>query len=572
MVRFSSRSDAGRRQDWSLRSHLIAFALVLILPIAAVSGLAVARFAASERKATESRATVAAHEAMLDVDAELESDITILDTLATSLYLDSGDYASFQRVAARIAARRHAHVLLLDPSLRELMNTRVPYGTKLPRTADPDTARKVLATGEPQVSGLFMGSVARHYVFNVDAPVLRGGKVAFILIITIEPSRILGILKAQPVPSGWAFTVVDRDHRVIARTVDPAQSVGRQALIGPGSTLPGRASGLVRNLSFGGTPILSAFTTSPLTGWIFAAWVPTATLEGPLRRSWELFALGIGGLLAVSLGAAILFGRMMARPIKAVRKDAIAFGHGETVGERRFALREANAVSAAFRAASLERRKQEAHLTLLVGELSHRTKNLLAVMQAMVRQTRTRSTSLDDFESRFSGRLLGLGRSIDLLVRADWRGAELADLAAAQLSPFAEPGGGRLEIVGPPVWLRPEATQQIGMALHELATNSTKYGAFSTPGGRVRFGWTLRPDEAGPQTVRLAWEEAGGPPVAKQPVERGFGRVLIEQAVAASLQGEVTVEFAPEGLRWSLTFPASYIVRPEDVGAYGGPS
>ncbi len=570
MVQFSSQSKAGGRRTWSLRQHLIAFALVLILPIAAVAALAIARSAASERSASETRARVAAREVRADADSELANDIAILDTLATSLYLDSGDYARFQRVAARIARMRHSHVLLLDPSLQELVNTRVPYGTKLPRTADPETARRVLETKRPQVSGLFMGTVAKHYVFNVEAPVIRDGAVAYILIVTIEPAQILALLKAQPMPPGWVFTVVDRDRRVVARTLEAAAYIGRQGRTGPDNMFSGRPSGSFRARNFDGTPVVGAFDTSDLTGWTYSAWIPTAIVEGPLRRSWELFALGIGALLAVSLAAAWGFGRMMARPMDVVRDDAVAFGGGGFAPERHFRLREANEVSAAFRAASLEREKQDAHLKLLVGELSHRTKNQLAVMQAMVRQTKTRSVSLDDFEQRFTGRLLGLGRSIDLLVRADWRGAALRDLAAAQLSPFAEPGAGRLELDGPEIRLRPEATQQIGMALHELATNSTKYGALSVGEGRVRLSWALCPDAAAPETIEIAWEESGGPRVQKPPTERGFGRMVTEQAVAGTLQGEVSVAFPPEGLRWRLRLPARYLQGGDEPGSYNG--
>ncbi len=570
MARDKSRVGAGGGRAWSLRVHLIAFALVLIVPIAALSGLAIARFAGSEQKIAESQAIAAAREAMADTDRELANDIAILDTLATSLYLDTGDYPSFQRLATRAVRTRSAHVLLLRPDLQQLVNTRVPNGTALPATADPVTAGKVIETHRPQVSDLFVGAIAEHYVFNIEVPVLREGQLAYILIMTVEPMRILDIVKAQAMPPGWAFTVVDRDRRVIARTIEPAEFLGRQGRRGAESLFGNRRTGVFHATNFEGTPIIGAFATSELTGWTFSAWVSTEILEGPLRRSWLIFGIGVGALLVVSLIAAIVFGRMMARPMDAVRRDAVALGHGEPVPERRFGLREANELSAAFRAAALERHAQEKHLQLLVGELSHRTKNQLAVMQALVRQTKIRSQSLDDFETRFSGRLLGLGRSIDLLVRGDWRGAALGDLAAAQLSPFAEPGGGRLELAGPEVRLRPEATQQIGMALHELATNSTKYGALSVPHGRVCVGWELCPDEGAPQSVRITWTESGGPRVEAPPTERGFGRLVIEQAVASNLQADVSVEFAPEGMRWSLTLPASFLVGSPDTEAFGG--
>ena len=205
-------------------------------------------------------------------------------------------------------------------------------------------------------------------------------------------------------------------------------------------------------------------------------------------------------------------------------------------------------------------KEQEARIRLLMREVTHRSKNLLAVIDAITRQTANSATSLADFQTRFSSRLQSLAGSHDLLVQEDWSGASLGALVRSQLGHFADDIDSQVEITGPPLHLQPDAAQHIGMALHELATNAACYGALSVAGGKVVVGWTLlaRPDQE--EACTLSWQEMGGPPVIP-PTRRGFGRIVIERAVARAVQGNVKADYLPDGLHWTLTFPASLIVR-----------
>jgi PAS domain S-box-containing protein len=202
---------------------------------------------------------------------------------------------------------------------------------------------------------------------------------------------------------------------------------------------------------------------------------------------------------------------------------------------------------------------QEARIRLLMRELTHRSKNLLSVTQAIMRQTAANSTSVEDFESRFAARLQSLAGSHDLLVQEDWRGASLRDLVRSQLGHYTDLVGSQIELEGEPLHIQPDAAQHIGMAMHELATNAAKFGALSVPEGKVHISWFVSPDSGdAPPLCHLVWVESGGPPVTR-PSRRGFGRVVSERTVARAVQGDVTVDYAPEGLRWNLTFPAAYL-------------
>lgn len=203
-------------------------------------------------------------------------------------------------------------------------------------------------------------------------------------------------------------------------------------------------------------------------------------------------------------------------------------------------------------------KEQETRIRLLMREVTHRSLNLLAVIEAIMRQTAANVASMEDFETRFSARLQSLAGSHDLLVQEDWAGASLRALVRSQLGHFSDFSDSQVEIEGPPLHIKPDAAQHIGMALHELATNAARYGALSVPDGKVTIGWRLGAGPAGGPVCRLTWEESGGPPVAP-PARRGFGRLVIERTVARAVQGEVKADYQPDGLRWSLTFPASYL-------------
>jgi PAS domain S-box-containing protein len=201
-----------------------------------------------------------------------------------------------------------------------------------------------------------------------------------------------------------------------------------------------------------------------------------------------------------------------------------------------------------------ERKHYETHVRMLMREVTHRSKNLLAVVQALMRQTATRADSIEEFSTAFGARLDSLAGAYDLLIKDDWRGTTMDQLVRSQLGRFAVAQETQIEISGPLVRVPPDATQNIGMALHELATNAARYGALSVPDGRVRIAWQVEADEAGAPSCRIWWEESGGPPV-RAPGKRGFGQIVIERTVARAVGGQVTLEYDPLGLKWMLVFP-----------------
>ncbi len=181
----------------------------------------------------------------------------------------------------------------------------------------------------------------------------------------------------------------------------------------------------------------------------------------------------------------------------------------------------------------------------MASELSHRVKNTLAMVQAIAGQTLRDGVSAKDAREAFGARVLALARAQDVLTSERQMGA---DVAAVITNSLAHLGGDaeRISIDGPAVSLAPRTVTALAMALHELSTNATKYGALSTPEGRVSIIWDIA-EEAGKRRLRIVWTEVGGPPV-KEPQRTGFGSRLIKEGLAMELGGETSIVYDPSGV------------------------
>lgn len=201
-----------------------------------------------------------------------------------------------------------------------------------------------------------------------------------------------------------------------------------------------------------------------------------------------------------------------------------------------------------------EQLEQAEQIRILLMEVNHRSKNMLATVQALVRRSVDGS---DDFVRSFQDRIRSLAVNQDILVRREWRTVPLEELVHLQLT-FLEDAQAAIVTSGPDLNLSPRAAEVIGMALHELATNSLKYGALSCDSGQVAVDWQVDGGE-----VQVRWCESGGPPVSP-PTRKGFGTTLICDVPQRQFGGNSTLAYSPEGVCWTLTAP---LARLRESGA-----
>lgn len=246
--------------------------------------------------------------------------------------------------------------------------------------------------------------------------------------------------------------------------------------------------------------------------------------------------------------------------------------HGEIVGASKIA----RDISAA--------KESERRIRLLMREVNHRVKNQFAVILSMVRETSKRSSDPREFEELIRARIMALSRSHDLLVTSEWAGASLFDLIQEHLKPFGREE--QILLSGPVLTLQSNAVQNLGMAFHELGTNSSKYGALGSEDGRIEITWTIESGAqdsgglgsgatsagsqgsgvSGGREFHLLWTETSTPRPSESgddSMRKGFGTVVLQRVTPQSLGGSAELERSPGHLSWRLSAPLASISVPQ---------
>jgi two-component sensor histidine kinase len=207
------------------------------------------------------------------------------------------------------------------------------------------------------------------------------------------------------------------------------------------------------------------------------------------------------------------------------------------------------------------RHRAEEHQRLLMQELEHRVRNTLAVVQSIAEQTFRDGIDMADARRRFSSRLAALAKANSLLTGERWASASLAGTIEQALK-VHQADTARLELAGPDIAIPARTALTLTLALHELATNASKYGAWANDAGMVKLGWSIDPalDGAKAPVLRLDWRERGGPEVAA-PRRRGFGSRLVERGLASELEGTVELRFDPAGVTCRVEAPLRSVQR-----------
>jgi two-component sensor histidine kinase/CheY-like chemotaxis protein len=231
------------------------------------------------------------------------------------------------------------------------------------------------------------------------------------------------------------------------------------------------------------------------------------------------------------------------------------------VAERRLVQQQLSELNETLEQRVLDRteahKQAEQQIRLLMTEVNHRSKNLLSVVTAIAQQTAT--SSPQEFVKKFSSRVQALAVNHDLLVKSQWRSIDASELINGQLAHFGGLVGKRILFDGPPIRVSSAAAQSIGMVIHELSTNTVKYGALSGDEGRIDIGWEI--DSRGAEPVFLIrWTESNGPPIMA-PTHRGFGTTVVTKMVEMSLDGETDLDYTSTGLIWRLACPLRNVLE-----------
>ena len=364
----------------ALRRHLVILAALTLVPLLVFTTWTVLEMHREERARVERSLTATARALSLAVDGELAATVTALEGLATSDDLDTGNLRAFHAQATALRQQRPGWttIALDDPAGTEILNVLRPLGTPLALSgSDPEDIRRVAATGQTVIGDAFVGPLSGQWVIGVHVPVVRAGKVRYVLSTTIHTHDLRDILLDQRLPPDWIGTILDRKRVIVARTHGEDKFVGQPASERLLAASAQASEGWYRGLTKEGTSTYSAFSRSPRTGMTVALGVPADLIEAPLSRSLRRLA-GSGALaLALGIAVAVFFARRIARPITTLAGAAREISRGTAPQPPASAITEVNALRQAMAEAARQVRDERETLEtiartgqLLSGELS----------------------------------------------------------------------------------------------------------------------------------------------------------------------------------------------------------
>ena len=347
-----------------LRSHLIALVIAALLPVILFAGVMIYVSYQGQRANVERSMLDTARALSLAVDRELEASIRTLQALGASERLESRDLKRFYEQARRVLKTQQdwTTIVLFDSNERQLLNLLRPFGSPLPTPPAGLGIGNTIKLKRPLVSDLFFGRVARELRIAVTVPVIRNGKVKYVLAAPALPAFLVKLLKEQNVPEDWLATIIDRNKIIVARTRNLEQFLSKPAT----PLFPAKSSeaedAWFRGVPHDGPPVYAGFHRSSLSGWTVELAIPASAIEGSLRRS--LLLTGIGGLLllGVGTGLATVVGRRISRSAAHLSAGAQALGKGDPPRVQPSPIFELDQVAREIEMAAVSRKQMEEEL------------------------------------------------------------------------------------------------------------------------------------------------------------------------------------------------------------------
>lgn len=564
MISALRRRSANFFPTASIGTYLVVMATVITLPLILFVGYLMLRLEAEKRDDLQRETIEDVRVVSRNIDRRLQEIATSLNLLSQFPELESGNLAAFQGRVADSLKREGLYAILATKDGQQHLNTRVPFGKPLGKVPAEADLAKAIESRRITVSNIFFGSTSKEWVFNVTMPLdPELGSAGDALILTQNASDLSRLISTENLPRNWAVAIIDGTNRVVVSTAPYEAAIGKPfvtpAILSEMQAFSGNF--------FDGKGNLYAYAQLPGWQWKTVMWGPLAASQAALVDTWRQMMIGSLVLVLIAIGGAYLVGRQLRSSIRDLTLMAERIGEGEIVAPVDTKIKEANQVAIALSNASFDRSQSEERLQLLLHELVHRSKNILTLVQAMIRQLGRENKSIPEFQKEVDHRLRGLGMSIRALAEVQWQGLPIRKLIETHLDVFGTVAE-RFVLAGDDFMLSPEAAQNFGLVVHELTTNSIKYGALSAPSGKITVRWEPV-EKDGRQMLHLVWTETGGPP-AQEPSRKGFGTTVIKRHAEGAFGGNVTTEYRESGFEWALEAPMRYFTpkRSDQAGSH----
>ncbi|NTF33019.1 sensor histidine kinase [Rhizobium skierniewicense] len=541
--------------------YLVVMTAVITLPLIIFVGYLMLKLEAGERDDLQREAVEDARSISRNVDRRLQEMATSLNLLSQFPELENGDLSAFHKRVSESLQRQGLYVIVAKSDGKQRLNTRVPFDQPLGNVPEDLRIKDIITGARIVVSDIFFGKTSKEWVFNVMRPLPSAlSATGDVLMMTQNARDLSGLINDDGLPPGWTIAVLDSDNRVVVSSNPDAATTGN---------ILTRPIGLDQMRALSGSfededGTIHAY--SQLAGWSWKAvvWGPADNTRSALASTWRKMMAGSLLLVIIAITGAYLVGVQLRGSIRELVEMAGRIGEGKIVAPLDTKIKEANQVAVALSNASFDRSQAEDQTHLILQELVHRSKNLLTLVQAMMRQLARENTTVEEFQKAVDYRLRGLAMSIGALAEVQWQGVPMRKLIENHIQVFGT-AINQVKINGPDFMLSPEAAQNFGLILHELATNSMKYGALSTKAAVVELTWTHpqgRKDDH--DLLTIDWKEVGGP-AAIEPTSTGFGNTIIKRHAETAFSANISIEYTEAGFRWTLTAPIRHFLTRRDT-------
>ncbi|HYX65254.1 MAG TPA: ATP-binding protein [Burkholderiales bacterium] len=554
-----------------LRRRLLLLVVAVMLPIAAMSGIALAAFWQQQRTQAERLALEITRALLIAEDAELRRAIAVLEGIAASPSLDEADFHRYHGVLRRILALRPdwQTITLADASGRQLVNGRLPYGERLPPLVDRPSFEEVRRSGLPVIGALSRGPQGAWGV-PVRVPVLRGGEVRYVLTAAVRPEAFVDVLNRQRLPQDWVVSVFDGKSLRVARSRQHEEFLGKPPAPSLRALMEADTpEGTGVSYALEGERVYTTYSRSTVTGWTVAVGIPPSFVEAGARRSLAAYGGGVLISIAAAILAALLIARRITAPMAGLSAAAQALGRRESLALPATDIAEIRRVADSLEVAAAERlrgdaerqqlleREQEARAIAeaanrskdeFLAMLGHELRNPLGaiangarLLEAPDEPTRRHARDVIARQvqhlARMTDDLLDAARAMTgkiVLQRQPLDLAQAASRAVAALRASGRAGEHRFVQRLEPVWVDADPTR-IEQVLANLLANAVKY----TPsGGAITVSVARAANDA---LLRVADEGIGMPPE------------LVERVFEPFVQGERPLDRSYGGLGIGLT-------------------
>jgi two-component sensor histidine kinase len=550
----------------TLRQRLVAMVAVALLPAVAALGYFIAAFHNEREREVHDQALRTSQIIALEIERIVTGSQGILETLA------------FAPSIRRLTEDCPTYLDDIYSRLPQLSGFAIAEtGGEVGCSSGVFGGRETLANEEWFAGALRNGALevgtytppeGDHGAFlPIALPITEHGRTrVFATALNIE---WLGArLRERSFPSGSVLAIADRNGVLLAREPETG-GVGRKMTAAALPLVSADYPGTQEIVSSDGVRRIVGYQPPASTGiglYVGVGFSTDVAFAPIYASTWRILAFAGIGALAAFVITWSTGDRLFRQPIRQILVTIASWRAGDEAA-RTGITADANELTqlaasideymdnlAAVRA---ERHAEETRRALLLREMNHRIKNILAAVQAISNQTFKNRATPDSLRT-FGSRLAAMAAAHDLLVSENWEGADLHKTLVAALQPFGLDRQHRFSLDGPPVQITAKSALALSMALHELCTNAAKYGALSVPEGRIAVRWWLAPGEEG-QRFHLTWTELDGPKVG-EPSHRGFGSRLIQTALASELSGTAELLYREDGVVFALDADARSVV------------